>query len=420
MYCGHIIKSKSRSSSYPAYTTLGTKHQWYPWSGWTWIGDVRLMSGGPHEYETVSSQVHAGPPYYHGGGFVHWHSVADSWNQKSNGVYLSKGSWPIRYTGAFACGHGISSTGVGDWGSIGNANFSQAANHSIMRHSAAAWSKFKPGQSLADAAVFVGELKDVPRMLRETARWFYQNWRNHGSRKAANAWLNTQFGWLPFVSDMRKFAYAYNNSARMLEHIKRNNAKWRKVGGAVLGESKSLGTVLSSSTLTSHRPVLESSFYNSPPNSGRFSIEAFQDSHVWFTGRFRYWIPDIGTQGWEQRARAQLFGANVTPSLVWELTPWSWLIDYFADVGQAIGNLNDGWAENTVAQSTYLMGTTTQRWAVTSVHELWNVTLTDVWEHYIQCKQRAVATPFGFGLSASDLTGRQASILAAMGISRIF
>jgi hypothetical protein len=104
---------------------------------------------------------------------------------------------------------------------------------------------------------------------------------------------------------------------------------------------------------------------------------------------------------------------------VWELTPWSWLADWFTNVGDVVANMSTGYAENLAAQYAYVMGTT-------QISTCWDTSLntkqgvihnssgyTETYKH------RVGASPFGFGLTSNDFSARQWSILAALGLSRL-
>lgn len=120
---------------------------------------------------------------------------------------------------------------------------------------------------------------------------------------------------------------------------------------------------------------------------------------------------------------ARLYGLNVTPGVVYNAMPWSWLIDWFSNVGDNIENLDHGVADRLLADYAYLMGE--QRdYIKYSAAQAYNgrdgATLvansTATWG--ISHKRRYVASPFGFGLTEDDLTPNQAGILLSLAGSR--
>jgi hypothetical protein len=152
---------------------------------------------------------------------------------------------------------------------------------------------------------------------------------------------------------------------------------------------------------------------------------------VWACGSFRYYIPDIGSSQWTRKATNALFGLVPTPEILWNAIPWTWLIDWFSNLGDVMSNLSPGAVDNVTASHAFVMRT---REIVTTyegsavVHQKGSkstpndyipnafvyVTATDK----AQYKTRVVASPFGFGLHWPDLTAKQMGIAAALGISR--
>jgi len=153
-------------------------------------------------------------------------------------------------------------------------------------------------------------------------------------------------------------------------------------------------------------------------------------TRVWYAANYRYYVPDIGSSQWDRRARLALFGALPTPELLWEVLPWSWLIDWFSNVGDVISNMSTNAVDNLVQNYAYTMKhVTTQvvltsdsyhpssspgsaaHWPERSVHATSTYT--------VETKLRdGTGNPFGLNVKLSSLSTYQLSILAALGISR--
>lgn len=409
------------------YTTNGGR-SWLPAADSVYNAAART-------YESVDVCVdatHPGPPYRSGGplGVIHYD---DPMALKHSGVYYAwvSASVGYKYVGGFI-NSGAPSQCPGVW-TRSNADVSVLANYlgdsvpsrgDISSLGAHAWNRFRPGNPTADLGVFIGEFKDVPRMLQSTAKAFHSLWkkaggssRTFGPKKVADAWLNTQFGWMPFISDLRKFYKTYTTLDERLARIKRQNGKWIHRGGSLPGDSYS-EVVASSPTGTKLYPVLNYYFQKNPLATGNYTLTASYSRDVWFEGRFRYWIPDIDTPQWRDRAVLDLFGAFPTPSLIWELTPWSWLVDWCSNVGDVISNMSTGYAENLAAQYAYVMGTTRYSTSWDTSQTLKSGTLCDSSGYTEVYKHRVGASPFGFGLTSGDFSLRQWSILGALGLSK--
>lgn len=115
---------------------------------------------------------------------------------------------------------------------------------------------------------------------------------------------------------------------------------------------------------------------------------------------------------------------GVVPGLdtLYQLTPWSWLVDYFSNLGDIVSNLNAFASEGLVMPFAYIMSQKDTVVRSSLEYEFWNGsgwskdTVFDT--VFLTSKRRLPAHPFGFGISDSGLTGKQLSILVALGLSR--
>lgn len=282
---------------------------------------------------------------------------------------------------------------------------------------AEAWNKYRPGKPDASLGQFLGELREAPRLLKFKVKSFKE--RGYHGRDFGSDYLNIQFGWLPVVRDIQSFYRAFKNLETRLEQLKRDNGRpIRRRGTIKMSEDT---TFYEEGYAYSHAwPSLTSGFYNQTlPHRQRNTTWS---EKVWFSGRFRYWIPDIGTPQWERRAIIALFGANLSPSLAYELMPWSWLIDWFVNIGDVIENMSANAAENLTADYAYTMLHSEYR------HDRWMrgnfraegggwqfASATE--RNAVILKSRVHASPFGFGMNEDDLNPRQLGILSALGLT---
>lgn len=379
-------------------------------------------------------QCHPGPPYRSGGPLDIWTDWDGRDCRHSSIHYPRPGYTTIRYVGGF--GPGILPYGLGEYKLAGtldqkleNASSVDDSWGDPSAYGASAWSKFKPNRPTADAAVFLAELRDVPRMLKTSAKGFADIWRSMGGartglmrpKSVADHFLNTQFGWLPFLNDLRKFYRTWHTLDAKMKRIKRMNGQWEKRGGNVLTENRE-AVVKESSATSGHTPTLSSYYYpQGATSSGHYQIVVSFQRRIWFEAAFKYYIPEwkFESNAWKAATVANLFGLMPNPSVVWEATPWSWLVDWFTNAGDCISNMSDGWSENLVAKYAYLMSTTHQIGKLISDLILWNGTYHDTWQFEYSRKVRQPASPFGFSVGVGNYSLRQAAILVALGISRL-
>lgn len=387
---------------------------------WTWISEYTQPTyGRPRYEERTRDELHPGPPYRTGGPFTSWKLHTDEFVTKAP-VDIINMLW--RFTGSHL-------PAMSPRVHIGWSSFDDFVNHSgyddVSDYGAAGWNRFRPTKSGADLGVFLGEIKEVPRMLRTTARGFKDIWKSMGGsptgfgpKSVANHWLNTQFGWFPFLGELRDFYRSCANLDKALKQLRRDNGRWVRRGGVITGDVDS-EVVYEQETSSGLWPSPSTSLFTGSPYGSGSTVRTVERK-IWFEGAFRYWIPGKpGSLRWNANAVSLIFGLRPSPSLVWELTPWSWLIDWVSDVGDAIANLSSIHFDNLCAKYAYCMGHTTVKTVYTGKANYLTGPATASWSYSLDCKTRVEASPFGFGLTSLEFSTRQWSILAALGITRI-
>jgi len=277
-------------------------------------------------------------------------------------------------------------------------------------YGAQAWNKFKPGKPKASAAVFLAEMRDLPGMLQKKA---------YAHRNLGKHYLNAQFGWLPFVSDLRKMYSTQQNMSGVLATIQQMNGKWVQRTGSVERNEVIQSRWSDSGRIPVFTPLVWADVDNQDLLACQGQVTELE--RVWFSGRFRYYIDDIASKikspKWRRNTARKVMGLSITPSEVWELVPWSWLIDYFSNFGAVIDNLNTGYVDNLVSSYAYVMRENITRAEQTSHGVLSNgVVYSGNCRREVVTRCRAAADPFGFQVSA-NLNSRQLAILAALGDS---
>jgi hypothetical protein len=313
--------------------------------------------------------------------------------------------------------------------------------------------KYRPGNPVVNLGQFFGELHQLPRLPI-----FLKSRTKHFS-DLGSEYLNVEFGWKPFVKDLIAAYKLQQTISARLERLRRDN------GLAIRKRSKHRGTeVLTDSdgdTLT--KPFGDLSdlaiggsdklegyhvlgpfpywfSYDPLALQGvcQYEYDTFRDEQVWECGTFFYYIPEVGTDRWTERAKAELFGSSPTPSVLYELLPWSWLVDWFTNVGDIISNASTNAVDNEALTNCFSMRSITDRveiqckssWegyefggtpppGATSIHFSFSAGSDSCRFSLLKRnKMRRVASPFGFGLKRLDFTARQYSILAAIASSK--
>jgi hypothetical protein len=278
---------------------------------------------------------------------------------------------------------------------------------------AQAYAKLKPTKPELNLFTSIGELKDVPLMLKKRME-------TTGLSKVGNYHLGIQFGWLPMLRDIQDIVFKQRDTAKRLKQLLRDNG--RPVRRRVqIAASISDPVIQSGAAYSAIRPTFQVYYYKDTPT---YSQTTYTVDRVWASGRFRYWLPD-GPRDieWTRKMLYALYGMYPSPSAVYNLIPWSWLVDWFTNAGFVIQNLDTGVADRLAADYSYVMrerATIRDSWSRVTFtdgksEQTFNVSSSAVGIS----KYRAAGDPFGFNTNPNQLSGMQLSILGALGLSRL-
>ncbi len=278
-----------------------------------------------------------------------------------------------------------------------------------------AWERYKPLNPKVSTSQFVAELRQLPSLFFHIAsRW-------PSMKGLGKDYLNVQFGWLPFLRDVKDFILAvFNFQERWAQVLKDNEKPVHREGPVMKTEQSEITSSSSGIGFDILAPAFSTAAYVKAFGSASAvpwskTVTTTISQKYWFSGTFRYYIQPIGSlRYYEQMARIA-YGVDLTPRLLWELMPWSWLADWVSSFGASISNLTEYNIDNLVAEYAYTMGH-----YVVSTETAWsNGWGTARFVQTDEVKARNQATPFGFGVSLGSFTLRQQAILAALALSRM-
>jgi len=300
--------------------------------------------------------------------------------------------------------------------------FLHSADADLVVKGATAIAQCKPTNASSNLLVALAEtVKDgLPSIIGS------RSWRDRAltARNAGDEYLNKEFGWDPLIHDISSFADTIRNSEKIISQYERDMGKLvrrrrnlptqRTVTETILSGSKSPTSTIYSVTGAGSKPF----------SPGVWSVRDEQLRQTWFSGAFSYGVPlnSTGRGGIASLAAMadKLFGLSLTPDVLWEITPWSWAIDWFSNTGDVLSNLSDVATQGLVMHYGYLMEHTVH----TRTYSLDGVSLSGMpfpmrpVSLVSETKKRIKANPFGFGVSWEGLSPFQLSIAAALGISR--
>jgi hypothetical protein len=234
----------------------------------------------------------------------------------------------------------------------------------------------------------------------------------------AGEYLNHEFGVRPLVSDVKALCNAVKKSKDILEQYYRDSGKVVRRKYAFPSEVET-SSFRYRSGVTSW-PILQYPFYSQP--YGNIDVVRTTTKRTWFSGAFTYYAksPTDASDllSYYQQAN-HLLGVGVTPATIWNLTPWSWALDWFGNIGDVLNNVSMAMTDGLVMRYGYLMqeyrNETTYRFSGATLYDGRPIDCSVTYNYTL--KRRRGASPFGFGITDSDLTPKQWSILAALGMT---
>jgi hypothetical protein len=282
----------------------------------------------------------------------------------------------------------------------------------------------EPTNPAANASTFLGELyKDGVPAIPGVHTW--EN-KTRYLLNIGDEYLNHVFGWLPMVSDIKALSSSVQNAHRTLSQFERDSGKVvRRQYRFPVEKSQTSPVLVKSNVPLSYAAGFTTAL--DAATKGQVWKSTKTTKTRWFSGAFTYYLPyDYESRNWIAGVvpdAEKLLGTTLDPELLWNLAPWSWAVDWFANIGDVIHNVSAFGRNGLVLRYGYLME-----------HSI----VEDIYAHIgpsglygkddlkapevsliTETKKRVAATPYGFGLNWNGLSSFQTSVLAALGISRV-
>lgn len=196
------------------------------------------------------------------------------------------------------------------------------------------YKKLREIRTKVQGLTFLGELKETVRMLRRPAAGLQnlaeEYLRALRKRKRAvpkrwkkdisGLWLEYAFGWIPLMNDIEDIVKAYKELTHptQTDHVRSFGKKEYDLTSALNGEGTGAGV----SNLW-----LDEGLYWRIPTAKRT-----EEHVVRYSGSVR---AQVRSDQWSNYA---LFGFEPTQFIptAWELCPWSFLVDYFTNIGDLL------------------------------------------------------------------------------------
>jgi hypothetical protein len=184
-----------------------------------------------------------------------------------------------------------------------------------------ALANLNPSRSSVDILNFLFEFKDLPGMWRNLGEVLS---KHRSAKDFSNGYLAYSFGWAPLVSDLKKLWALTQDIEKRCAYLRRleNGTYIRRT----IGDREVQHTL----TVDGHSVTDAGGTYLVQSD---VRVREFQK--VWFTCNAKLLnpLPDASNM----RAEVTRILLGLTPgssySIAWNALPWSWLLDYFANIG---------------------------------------------------------------------------------------
>jgi len=178
-----------------------------------------------------------------------------------------------------------------------------------------------PNKPAIDVPLFLWELKDLPRMIRDLGRVLQ---RKVKPADVPGGHLAVQFGWAPLIGDLVKLLdlqKQMENRLRTIRSLEKREKNHRTITKSVVTDSFSR---------------LIASGFSVPATSKYELLQKGGGVPVFIDG-----VPDTFGK-MPSNNLGLLLGSNVSASTIWNAVPWSWLLDYFSNVGTFLASRRGG------------------------------------------------------------------------------
>lgn len=308
---------------------------------------------------------------------------------------------------------------------------------SVESYAALEYGRTAPTSDQISMSAIIGELREglpalIPAFLTTGSKRNFKSTlkRQTGrARDAGSDYLNVQFGWIPLLSDVRKIATAL---AVATAAITGSNLETHRRRTKPEKDSTVSGTTSTLNLALRH----QSDTFDTGGTNLSTSIGGLLYS-VWFSQRHEI---DYSFEGeWIRLPEGQkdyssyltkldeLMRWDITPMDLWQLAPWSWLVDWFFDIGGQLDAWNSATSNRIL--SLYAYGMRDERLTTTVIVSNIRGSTADyrysgpssVFSQTLaRRRQRVKANPFGFIPDPlHQLSAGQLAILGALGLTKV-
>lgn len=290
-----------------------------------------------------------------------------------------------------------------------------SSDNELNAAGATAISLCNPVNPVFDASVTIAELyrEGLPSVMMLKA------FKDRSLSSLGDEFLNWQFGIKPILDAVADLQKSLKTQDQVMKQLRRDSGRQVRrsfefpTTRQVVSDTSNTGAVNTS---------VPNAYWQGVSLTGITRKLVTVEKTRWFSGAFTYHLPDTDVaNGLARMALEADASFGIVPDLetLWNLIPWSWAVDWFANVGHNLNNLSNMAKYGLVMPYAYMMEHTIVKYEYTftpnsGILKGGPISLTILDE----TKKRVKASPFGFGVSWDGFDTTQLAILAALGLSR--
>jgi hypothetical protein len=182
---------------------------------------------------------------------------------------------------------------------------------------AKALANMNPFKAQTDIPLFLFELREFPRMLWDLGRVLQKQVR---PSDIPGGYLAYQFGWKPLVSDLKSML-------DFTAQVEKRQNYWRSI---IRGE-KVKRVIVNDSFDSEWTYTAATTMYGNVVGTVRRTTS----EESWYSARLKF-LESIPDPSDTKEVFRIVYGLRLNPSTIWNAVPWSWMIDYFTNIGDII------------------------------------------------------------------------------------
>ena len=310
-------------------------------------------------------------------------------------------------------------------------------DNELSNYAALEYGRTAPTSDQISMSAIIGELREglpalIPALLTTGSKRNFKSALQRQTRRARDAgsdYLNAQFGWIPLLSDVRSIAtaLAVATAAVTGNNLGTHRRRFKPEKDEAISGSTSVGSQM----------LRENSATFETPGSGTsvtfggllFNVWVSQRHEIDYSFEAEFVRLPEGQKDYSSYLTKlnELMRWDITPMDLWQLAPWSWLVDWFFDIGGQLDAWNSATSNRIL--SLYAYGMRDERLTTTCIFSNIRGQTSDyrysgpsTWftQTKARRRQRIKANPFGFIPDPlSSLSAGQLAILGALGLTKI-